>query len=300
MNNENNKKNKTIEKNIKDYEFEIEFNNGDIIINIDDDDNLDDISDDDFELDNISEYNDLNDVIILSKHKIEGKHSLKHDAIFKGSKEEYNESDDDCYTLDHFSDSISLDKSSYFYYECVENENYIRSKTLKEKVYEILKKYTRVNFDNNRRKPSKSDFNNYFYIVRDKLKDYNFTNIELFNELSSYFSDNLYNMFILLNKDIRNDIIKELQQHIGKQLNNYEITKRNIHVGTEIEFTIFDDKNNEITISGIVIDANTKTGEYKVNSYKKIYDININQIKKIISNARCRYNLNKLNNIDFI
>jgi hypothetical protein len=43
--------------------------------------------------------------IILSKHKVEGKHSLKYDSIFKGKKDEIIE-DDDC--SDCFSDIIKI------------------------------------------------------------------------------------------------------------------------------------------------------------------------------------------------
>ncbi len=51
---------------------------------------------------------------------------------------------------------------------------------------------------NNRRKPSKSDFNHYYFLLKTHLKDESFTNIELFNELAIYFSDNIFNMFKLL------------------------------------------------------------------------------------------------------
>jgi NAD kinase len=67
------------------------------------------------------------------------------------------------------------------------------------------------------------------------------SNIELFNELAVYFSDNLFNMFKLLDNSWRNLIINELQDHIGKNKNSKEITNRNIYIGTEIEFVWYDD-----------------------------------------------------------
>ena len=40
--------------------------------------------------------------------------------------------------------------------------------------------------------------------------------------------------------------------------------------------------------------------EYKVDSYENIYNVGIDSIKKILNNSKFKYNLNKLNNIDFL
>jgi hypothetical protein len=37
-----------------------------------------------------------------------------------------------------------------------------------------------------------------------------------------------------------------------------------------------------------------------VDSYEKIYYLELNQITKILNNTKFKYNLNKLNNIDFL
>jgi len=269
----------------------------DIIIEIDEDDlNLDIIP----EVEKTTESGEED--IVLSKHKIEGKHSLKYDSIFKGKKEEAVDEDD---TSDLFSgyyrETIEVDKGSNYHFESIDNEIYIRTKLVKERVYFVLGEYTAISFLNNRRKPSRVDFNNYYSLLKVHLKDESFTNVELFNELSVYFSDNLFNMFKLLDNKWRNLIINELQDHIGKNINSKDITNRNIYEGTEIEF-IWDDPitEEEKIITGVVMETDYENNTFKVDSYENIYQVNIKQISKILNNTKFKYNLNKLNNIDFL
>ena len=269
----------------------------DIIIEIDEDDlNLDIIP----EVEKTTESGEED--IVLSKHKIEGKHSLKYDSIFKGKKEEAVDEDD---TSDLFSgyyrETIEVDKGSNYHFESIDNEIYIRTKLVKERVYFVLGEYTAISFLNNRRKPSRVDFNNYYSLLKIHLKDESFTNVELFNELSVYFSDNLFNMFKLLDNKWRNLIISELQDHIGKNINSKDITNRNIYEGTEIEF-IWDDPitEEEKIITGVVMETDYENNNFKVDSYENIYQVNLKQISKILNNTKFKYNLNKLNNIDFL
>jgi hypothetical protein len=269
----------------------------DIIIEIDEDDlNLDIIP----EVEKTTESGEED--IVLSKHKIEGKHSLKYDSIFKGKKEEAVDEDD---TSDLFSgyyrETIEVDKGSNYHFESIDNEIYIRTKLVKERVYFVLGEYTAISFLNNRRKPSRVDFNNYYSLLKIHLKDESFTNVELFNELSVYFSDNLFNMFKLLDNKWRNLIINELQDHIGKNINSKDITNRNIYEGTEIEF-IWDDPitEEEKIITGVVMETDYENNNFKVDSYENIYQVNLKQISKILNNTKFKYNLNKLNNIDFL
>jgi hypothetical protein len=268
----------------------------DIVIEIDEDE-LDLTKDDNI----IPETTEEDDSIVLSKHKIEGKHSLKYDSIFKGKKEDPV---DDEESLDGFSgyykDSIEVDKSSSYHTESIDNETYIRAKLVKERVYEILKEHTSINFLNNRRKPSRNDFNTYYTILKNNLKNESFTNIELFNELAVYFSDNLFNMFKLLDNNWRNLIINELQDHIGKNANSKEITNRNIYVGTELEFMWEDEFGEDMIITGVVLECDYDNSMFKIDSYENIYELEINQITKILNNTKFKYNLNKLNNIDFL
>jgi hypothetical protein len=178
---------------------------------------------------------------------------------------------------------------------------YIRTKLVKERVYFVLGEHTAINFLNNRRKPSRVDFNNYYSLLKIHLKDESFTNVELFNELSVYFSDNLFNMFKLLDNKWRNLIITELQDHIGKNINSKDITNRNIYEGTEIEF-VWDDPitEEEKIITGVVMETDYDTSTFRVDSYENIYIVDIKNITKILNNTKFKYNLNKLNNIDFL
>ena len=272
----------------------------------DDDESLDiliEIDEDDLELldkEEIKEVDSEEDGIVLSKHKMEGKHSLKYDSIFKGKKETPLDEDDmDGFSMYH-KDTIEVDKSSNYYFESIDNENYIRTKLVKERVYATLSEHTGLNFMNNRRKPSRADFNHYYGLLKIHLESESFTNVELFNELAVYFSDNLFNMFKLLDNKWRNLIINELQEHIGKNANSKELTNRNIYEGTEIEFLWNDEFEEERLITGVVLETYYDSSTYKVDSYENLYHIHLDDITKILNNTKFKYNLNKLNNIDFL
>lgn len=269
----------------------------DIILDNEDVKNDNDDNDDDLDVGESIEYDD----VVLSKHKMEGKHSLKYDTIFKGKKDE-NISDVDIESVSfYYKDNIEVDKSSNYHLESINNEEYIRSKHVKEKVYHVLKSNTNINFSNNRRKPSKIDFNHYYELLKNKLINEKFTNVELFNELSFYFSDNLFNMFKLLDNKWRNQIIQELQDHIGKDANSKDIKNRNIYEGTEIEFIWCENEfGDEKLITGVVLEVNYENSIFKIDSYENVYIIHISSIKKILNNAKFKFNLNKLNNIDFL
>jgi hypothetical protein len=272
-----------------DFDLGDDFDEIDIVIEIDDEDLLTD-----------DKPIEGEDDIVLSKHKIDGKHSLKYDSIFKGKKEDPLSEDE----LDGFAyyhkETIEVDKSSNYYFESIDNESYIRSKLVKEKVYDVLVNHTELNFMNNRRKPSRVDFNHYYFLLKQNLENESFTNVELFNELSVYFSDNLFNMFKLLDNKWRNLIINELQDHIGKNLESKQIMNRNIYEGTEIEFLWGDEFGFDKLITGVVLFTDYENSTFKVDSYENIYDIHISKITKILNNEKFKYNLNKLNNIDFL
>lgn len=281
-------------------------------IEIDDDDNVDiiiEIDEDDLDLidnkiptskknEDVDEDEDKESTV-LSKHKIEGKHSLKYDSIFKGRKEDPI-IDGETHSDYNYSNNIEVDRTSIYNSESNDNESYIRSKLVKERVYEVLKEHTSLNFLNNRRKPSKVDFNNYYNLLLENLKSDSFTNVELFNELAVYFSDNLFNMFKLLDNKWRNLIINELQEHIGKNKNSKEITNRNIYEGTEIEFYWEDAFGKELMITGVVLETFYEESRFKVDSYENIYMVDLKSISKILNNTKFKHNLNKLNNIDFL
>lgn len=246
----------------------------------------------------IQETNLEDENFLMSKHTIEDRHRLKWDIIFRGKKDTQENVDE----LEDWSsnENIELDRTSSYWYESQDNENYLREKKVKEKVFSVLSQKTELNFTSNRRKPSKSDFNNYYYLLKTSLDNEGFTNIELFNELSVYFSDNLFNMFKLLDNKWRNLIIKELEVHVGKVKTSTEIRWSNIFQGTEIEFKWIDESDNPILITGSVISKNESQDILRVDSYEKIYTIHLCDVSKILNNKKFKTNLNKLNNIDFL
>lgn len=234
----------------------------------------------------------------VSKHAEEGKHRLKYDTIFKGKKDNITPDDE---LEEHINyENLEVDKSSTYWFESQDNENYIREKKVKERIYKVLSQKTDLNFVNNRRKPSRVDFNNYYYILKTSLVDEGFTNVEIFNELSVYFSDNLFNMFKLLDNKWRNLIIQELQDHIGKRNYSKDIEWRNIFIGTEVEFLWIDPSGNEIKITGAVIEKSEGEDYLKVDSYERYYILKLGDIIRILNNTKFKNNLNKLNNLDFL
>ena len=238
----------------------------------------------------------------VSKHTIQGTHALKYDSIFKGKKDDPINED----SLDFspsYNEGFELDKSSSYWNESVDNETYVKKKILQEKIYNVLSNHTNLIFTNSRRKPSKTDFNNYYTILKNNLQQEGFSNVEIFNELAVYFSDNMFNMFKLLDSKWKNAILAELQDHIGKQTYSNEIINRNIYVTTEIEFlheNINSLDGELIHITGVVVETDYPNSLYKVNSYERIYVIHLDSITKILNNRRIKYNQNKLNSIDFL
>ena len=291
-----NEDNEDIDENMLDESIEL-------VIEIDDVENflkLELDSDDIEEIDSKSEdgIEVIEEDVDFSKHKIQGKHSLKYDSIFKGKKEDPLSDEEFETTATYYNESFEVDKGSIYWFESIDNENYVKQKKVQEKVYEVLTTHTELNFLNNRRKPSKSDFNDYYFKLKTYLKDEGFSNTELFNELSVYFSDNYFNMLKLLDNKWRNLIFEELSEHVGKTQINPEVSYKNVSIGTEVEFMWVDDLSDKKVITGVVkeIDDNI----FIVDSYEKLYYLELNQIIKILNNTKFRYNLNKLKNIDFL
>lgn len=269
-------------------------------MNNEEEDSVNEINEDDSIEDESNEDKKKDVDVVLSKHKEEGKHALKYDSIFKGSKKEPLSEDDFDSFSGYYPDSIEVDKSSQYHFESIDNEQYVRQKQVKESVYSILNEHTSINFLNNRRKPSKVDFNNYYALLKLHLKEESFTNIELFNELSVYFSDNIFNMFKLLDNEWRNMILSELESHIGKNQKSKDVSNRNIYEGTEIEFMWEDEFGEDKIITGVVLETDYTNSCYKIDSYENIFTVQLDQITQILNNTKFKYNLNKLNNIDFL
>lgn len=268
-------------------------------INIDD--SLDDIEieTDESETD-IEDINETSETKIVSMHKQTDKHSLEYDTIFRGKKEELDMESDTSTT--YYNDNFTHDASTSYYQDTISNYDSIRESELKKRVYDVLIEYTDINFMNNRRKPSKGDFNDYYGLLKIHLKEDSFTDTEMFIELAYYFSDNLFNMFKLLDNKYRDSVIGELQQHIGKTPDNSkDVTPKNLIMGAEVEFYTNDDiGDNEIIVTGVIKGLNQDKHTYIIDSYESIHEVVIDDIIKILNNNKFKYNMNKLNNIDFL
>ena len=147
-----------------------------------------------------------------SKHQEYKKHALKHDDIFKGKKVTKKEDEED--DEDYYNEKIVIDPGLVAHEEAYDNANYHRLKRLKEEIHKILQHNTDLDFTKNRRKPGPSDFNKFYSIVKNMVDTAIFTKCEIFVELSYYFSDNLYNMFKMLNKKDGAEIVKELKSYM--------------------------------------------------------------------------------------
>lgn len=140
-----------------------------------------------------------------NKHKLEGKHSLERDTIFKGKVDD-PESEMESSTFDNYDISNTL-----FEIEEKQDDNYLYKKCLTEDINEVLRTKTSLDFKQNRKKPNRQTFNDYYCLCYDDLH-LKYTRSEIFVELSYYFTDNIFNMFKLLNKKNATSIIKELRE----------------------------------------------------------------------------------------
>tara|TARA_R110000772_G_scaffold2410_4_gene8577 strand:+ start:53447 stop:54169 length:723 start_codon:yes stop_codon:yes gene_type:complete len=237
----------------------------------------------------------------ISKHQQQGKHSLNYDIIFKGRKEEISEDDYNTSTFD-YQDTFQYDPGTPLYDEAYNNTDVERKRKITKKTYDIIREKTDINLETSRRKPSKVAFNKYFILLKKELRDESFTNVELFNELAVYFSDNLMSIFKLLDNQWRNLIIKELQDHIGKATDESKVVSiKNLKIGAEIEFEYFDDIEDLYKlITGVVLEYDKLDEVFKIDSFENIYFVEITSIIRIMNNTKFKYNLNKLNNIDFL
>lgn len=144
-----------------------------------------------------------------NKHKLEGTHTLKRDTILMGKKEE--EDEEFSASTEFFDNTYNIERGSAFDYETNYNEDYTYKKELIKDIYDILDEKTEIDFLVNRRKPNKSTFNSYYEMCITDLS-MKYSRSEIFVELSYYFTDNIFNMFKLLNKKNASGIIFELKE----------------------------------------------------------------------------------------
>lgn len=210
------------DKNYIDFDKKKKYNINDEKDEVISDEGNDEEYDDDFNQDdeeyeeednylNEKEKDDKFDLIYhfnTNKHRQEGKHRLKRDTIFKGKLEKKLE-DDELYGFDQ--DNDYNDINNFFDYESEEYTNSLEQNNLTKDVYDILNSMTDLDFTQNRRKPNKETFNNFYNLLLKEL-GFRYTKSEIFVELSYYFTDNIFNMFKLLDKRPATIILKELKQ----------------------------------------------------------------------------------------
>lgn len=178
------------------------------------------VNNDNDDLDEFSEEDDIpdNDVDVMFKfntnnHKQEGKHALARDTIFKGKIEDASEEYEYSNSQDSFNinDGLPIEAGTNYEFESKYHEEYISRLNLSRDVYDLLSEKTELDFSSNRRKPNRQAFNDYYKMLLDEIgKEY--TKSEIFVELSYYFTDNIFNMFKLLDKEYATQIIVELKQ----------------------------------------------------------------------------------------
>jgi hypothetical protein len=149
-----------------------------------------------------------------NNHKVEGKHALKRDTIFKGKIDDVTEQSDQYFTYQdeiNVNDGLPIEVGTNYEFESKYHEEYIGRLNLSRDVYKLLSEKTELDFSTNRRKPNRHIFNDYYRMLLDNVgKEY--TKSEIFVELSYYFTDNIFNMFKLLDKEYATQIIIELKQ----------------------------------------------------------------------------------------
>lgn len=138
-----------------------------------------------------------------------GRHSLDSDKIFNSfRKKRETEIDEFNHIIENIS-SIEIDEESLENDMDIDNLNY----ALKQEIKELLESHTDIDMSSKRKKPSKSDFNAYYQMLLNDLKDSGYTYTEIFIELAGYFTiDNWWNMLKLLDIKYSTLIIQELKE----------------------------------------------------------------------------------------
>lgn len=178
----------------------------------DEDESGDDGENDSWDIGPVAGRLDMETVYKLNtnKHKREGKHRLKRDVIFMGRLEKKTDPDNPYEDYTSPEPSFRLDIDSYVETNRGVDELEDPMGLVKE-VYSLLGERTGMNFRQNRRKPTREAFNRYFDMLVVEL-GHRYTMSEIFVELSYYFTDNIFNMFKLLEMNKANAIVRELSR----------------------------------------------------------------------------------------
>ena len=148
-----------------------------------------------------------------NNHKLDGKHSLKRDTILNGKVDEVEVDGMETYKqdTDYFSSHDNpIERGTVFEDESRNNEDLVNRRNCSHDIYTLLKEKTDIDFNANRRKPNKITFNSYYKMLLNEVGK-TYTNIDIFVELAYYFTDNIFNMYKLLDKKYAIGIIKELK-----------------------------------------------------------------------------------------
>jgi hypothetical protein len=166
-------------------------------------------------VDNIDESESDLDIYFkfgTNNHKLEGKHSLKRDTIFNGKiventeESDYSQMGESEYS---FGDS-PLERGTLFEEESRNSDDFINRRNLEHDVYTLLTEKTDIDFKSNRRKPNKIVFNGYYKMLLEDIGK-KYSKCDIFVSLSYYFTDNMFNMYKLLDKNYAMGIIGELR-----------------------------------------------------------------------------------------
>lgn len=197
-------------KNIDESEDENNFVNDNEFID-DEDDNDIDISE--FGYDEDEDESDEDDEVTetvtkVSKHKEKGKHALRYDSIFKGKKHE----DVDNEHIIDIQTTFNADNETSNGLEQRDQVEYERLKKLQTEIHEVMVSMGKINIDMPRRKPSKVEFNRMFAEIVKTLDMDQYSYSEVFTLYAYNFSDNLENLFKLLDKEWGGKISLELKE----------------------------------------------------------------------------------------
>lgn len=190
-----------------------------------DEDNIG-LDEEDFQKAKSDAYNDEFDVdkakeqkkkkrIATVKPKLIGKHSLSYDTIFKGKKTNNDTDSDPEHIIPGIGGGFELNEDSIEFNESRNSIDVQTSLKIQQEVYKILLANSDINMKGSRRKPSAADLNSYYKVLTSQLAGYGFGKCEIFIELSSYFSDNTFSIFLLLKSEYKNMIIAELKEKYG-------------------------------------------------------------------------------------
>lgn len=197
-------------------EYENDENIDDLVLDDYDVTSEDEDEDEDKDKDEDEDEDDVDELMFklnTNNHKIEGKHSLARDTIFKGKIENVEQDFDHSGNPDGITlnEGFPIETGTSFEFESKYNEDYVCRINLSQDVYELLKEKTDLDFSSNRRKPNRQAFNDYYKMLLENIgKEY--TKSEIFVELSYYFTDNIFNMFKLLDKEYATQIIIDLKK----------------------------------------------------------------------------------------